>query len=254
MIGNDCSGKVAVVVGGTRGIGREAAVQLARAGAEAVAVTGRSAENAQVVADLVAAEGSVGIPIAVDVSDVEATETAMAGVHDQFGRIDVLVANAGINPYYSRAERVTPEIWDEVLDVNLRGIFFAVTSAGRRMLEQQSGSIIIVSSVTSTKGTAKGMPYVAGKGALDAMVRGLAVEWADRNVRVNAIAPGHIVTDLTEGFRNHDGIRTMLEARIPLGRFGRPDEIAYPIVYLASDASSYLTGQIHIVDGGFLYG
>ncbi|HKB52658.1 MAG TPA: SDR family NAD(P)-dependent oxidoreductase, partial [Ramlibacter sp.] len=186
-----CSGKVALVVGGTRGIGRAVTLALAEAGAQVIA-SGRSLDGAQAVADQAAAANGAHVhPIAFDVSGPHASEQAVLEVVRRFGRIDVLVANAGINPYYVRAEKVTPAIWDEIMGVNLRGLFFCVQAAGMHMLEQGRGSIVSISSVTATVGVARGLPYVASKGGVDAMTRALSIEWADRGVRVNGVAPGY---------------------------------------------------------------
>lgn len=243
-------GKVALVVGGTRGIGRACCLQLARAGA-IVVVSGRSEENAQDVARALGEMGAEASIAVHDVSDVDATSAVIDEVNERYGRIDALVANAGMNPYFLRAEKLTPEVWDTSMGVNLRGLFFAVQAAGRHMLDAGGGSIVTMSSVTAQRGTLRGLPYVAAKGGLEAMTRTLAVEWADRGVRVNGVAPGYIETDLTEGLRQHEGLRTMLLSKVPAARFGATEEVAALVAFLVSDASAYMTGQVLNVDGGF---
>lgn len=248
-----CNGKVALVVGGTRGIGRAAATALAAAGATVI-VSGRSLDSSMLVADEIAAAGGRAHPIALDVSSPEASASAVQDALARFGALDVLVANAGISPYWTRSENVTPEMWDEVMQVNLRGTFFAVQAAGRRMLAQGRGSIVSVSSVTSSVGVIRGLPYVATKGGIDAMTRSLSVEWAPKGVRVNAVAPGYVETDMTHGMRDNPALTASLLSTVPMGRFATPEEIAGAIVFLASDAATYITGQIIVVDGGFAAG
>ena len=244
-------GKVAVVTGSTRGIGRAIVEGLAGAGA-AVTVNGRSSDATQTVAGEIAADGAKTLGVAADVSNAADVDRLIRETIANFGRLDVLVNNAGISPYYKAAETVTETEWDEIMRVNLKSVFLCCQAAGRVMIQQKSGRIINISSIGGQVALPKLLAYTTAKGAINQMTRALAVEWAPYGILVNGIAPAYVETDLTKGLRNNPKLRDELVRQVPLRRLGEAREIVGAAIYLASDAASYVTGHMLNIDGGWL--
>jgi NAD(P)-dependent dehydrogenase (short-subunit alcohol dehydrogenase family) len=242
--GFELDGKVAVVTGGGRGIGRAIARGLAGQGATVV-VCGRDPATIGAVADELG-----GFAHRCDVGREEEVEALLAAVLARYGRIDTLVCNAGVNPIYKGIEATTLEEWQTVIGTNLTGTFLCCKHLGGAM--GQGGSVIAVTSVAGHVGLRKSVPYCASKGGAELLVRALALDWAGRGLRVNAIAPGYFETDLTAGMIGNPVLSQRLLSATPMGRFGQDADIVGAAVYLASDASRYVTGQSLRVDGGYV--
>lgn len=242
-------GKVAVVSGASRGIGRGLVDALAAAGA-GVAVTARDGAVADHIAAEVVAGGGEARGYALDVTDLPAIESTFAQISADFGRFDVLVANAGLGNNHP-AQDVTEADWDSMMDVNLKGLFFTAQAAGRIMLEQGSGRIIAMSSQAGEVGIEQHAVYSASKGGVNQLVRVLALEWGRRGVTVNAVAPTFIYTPGTAERLDDPEYRADVEARIPLGKVGAIADVAGAVVYLASEAGGMVNGSILNVDGGW---
>lgn len=236
--------KTAIVTGGSRGIGYGIARALIDAGARVI-ITARGEDQLR---DAAASLGANCLAIRCDISD-PASIKEMVESAAGLGPIDILVNNAGISPYYKRAEHVTLDEWDAVVDVNQRGTYFCSVEVANRMFESGGGSIINVTSVTGVVPLERQGVYAATKAAVHQLTKVMALEWAPRNVRVNAIAPGWVDTELVGGLfesRHGEGLR----ADIPMGRLATPEDIGGAAVWLASSASSYVTGSIVVIDGG----
>jgi NAD(P)-dependent dehydrogenase (short-subunit alcohol dehydrogenase family) len=240
------AGQVVLVSGGSRGIGRALAGAFARRGARVV-VTGRDPARLEETAR---ALGPDARALPCDVARAEDRRRLVENVLAEFGRVDTLLNVAGVNRR-GRAERFTEEDYDFILDINLKGAFFLSLEVGRAMLERRRGCQIHVASLTSHRPLRGVAPYAMSKAGLAQMTRALALEWGPRGVRVNAIAPGFIRTDLTRPLWERPEMRAWAEAHTPLGRLGEPEDLAGAALFLASDAARFVTGQILYVDGGF---
>lgn len=243
----DLTGKTAVVTGGGRGIGLGIARQLAASGAR-VLIAGRSAKTLEEAASEIGS-GTEHHP--VDVSDEQSVLALRDAAMRKLGFVDVLVNNAGINPYFKRTEATSLEEWSHLIGVNLTGTFLCIRHFVPGMLERGRGSIINITSIAEASGLRRSAAYCAAKGGVAAMTRSMAHDWARSGVRVNCVAPGYVSTDLTEGLEGNEGLAGGVYARTPLGRFAMPHEMSGAVVFLASDASSYVTGGTVYVDGGW---
>ncbi|GAB7020536.1 SDR family NAD(P)-dependent oxidoreductase [Halostagnicola bangensis] len=247
----DLEGRVAVVTGGGRGIGKAVALELAAAGA-AVVPTARTAEEVDAVAEEIESSGGTAMAADADVTDPDAVSAVIERTESEFGALDIVVNNAGFNPddALGRPEDVSTESLESVLEVNLNGAFEVTTAAAESLLESDGGSVINVASVGGLVGLPRQHPYVASKHGLVGLTKSMALDWAP-NVRVNAVAPGYVSTALTEELEANDRLRQSILDRTPLERFASPEEIAGPVVFLASDAASYVTGECLAADGGW---
>lgn len=242
-------GQVALVTGSSRGLGRAMAVALARAGADVV-VNGRDAAGCAAAVREIESHGRRALAVPADLGDRAQVESLVAAAIAWQGRLDVLVNNAGIIRRTPAAEHSDAD-WDAVLRVNLDGVFIAARAAGRHMLGRGAGRIINVASLLSFFGGMTVPGYAASKGAVAQLTKALSNEWAGRGVRVNAIAPGYMRTDNTAALQADAARSREIEARIPAGRWGEPGDLEGAVVFLASAASSYISGHLLTVDGGW---
>ena len=244
--GRTLEGKGALVTGAGTGIGRAIALAFARAGATLV-LNGRRAEPLEAVRREIEADGGKAHVVAADVSDQVQAQKLVDDAKAALGKLDVLVNNAG-KTYDALILRMRWDALDEAIAINLKSVFYLGSAAGKVMLAQKAGAIINISSVVALMGNAGQSAYVAAKAGVIGLTKSLAQEFGSRSIRVNAIAPGFVETDMTRSLT--DAVKERYLAKVPLGRFGSPEEVAGVAVFLAGDAASYVTGQVIAVDGG----
>lgn len=240
------NGKVALVTGASRGIGRAVALKLAAEGADVV-VTATSLERAQKTADEITAKGGKALAVKVDVSSSSDVEALFAKTAEVFGKLDILVNNAGITRD-GLLMRMKDADWDAVIDTNLKGAFVCTREAVKLMGKAKGGSIVNISSVVGEMGNAGQSNYCASKAGLIGLTKAVAREYAKRNITVNAITPGFIETDMTDVLS--PSVKEDLMKQIPAGRFGKPEDIANAVFFLVSEMGSYVTGHVLSVNGG----
>lgn len=246
------SGQVVLVSGGSRGIGLALARGFAERGAQVV-ITGREQSTLDAAAAEISAEGGACAGMACDVARVEEIEPMIERVVTEYGRIDTLLNVAGVN-IRQPAARFSPEQFDFVLDINLRGAFFMAQAVGKRMVELGSGAVVNIDSLNSDAPLKHVAPYAMSKAGVNAMTRSLAMEWGPHGVRVNGLAPGFILTDLTQKLWSNPTMGEWGRFNTPLGRLGRPEDLVGTAIFLASPAAAFLTGQTLYVDGGLIAG
>lgn len=242
-------GKVALITGGSRGIGKATALGFARFGAD-IAIASRTLPDLEAVAEEIRGLGRKALPVAAHVGKLDQIKNLVQIVHKEFGRIDILVNDAGTSPALSGILDIEERLWDSIMNLNLKGLVF-LSQAVARIMKERGGSIINVASVDSFMHEPGIGVYSISKAGVVQATKIMAEEWAKYNIRVNAIAPGHIHTRLGDSiFQAMPDYKKVFLERVPMRRVGDPDEIVGAMIYLASDAATYVTGTTVVVDGG----
>ena len=245
----DLTGRVAIMTGAGRGLGRTMALGLAAAGAD-LALASRTASELESLVEEVQALGRRAIAVPTDVTSPDACEALVEAAITRLGRLDILVNNAGTNVRKAALD-ITPDEYDFVIETNLKGYFNGARAAGRHFVAQGSGKVINISSILGSVALPNQAAYASSKGAIDQLTKVLAIEWATAGVQVNGLAPTYFETDLTRPLFEDPERRAFIEERTPVGRWGQPHELAGAVIFLASDASTFVTGQTLLVDGGW---
>ena len=245
----DMTGKVAVITGSTKGIGRAIAEEMARCGARVV-ISSRKAEACEQVASEMRAQGFDAMAIACHVGKKEDLQNLVDKTNEAWGTIDVLVCNAATNPVYGPTAEMTDDAWDKIMDTNVKGTFWLTNMVLPGMAERGEGAVVLLSSIAGIRGNTTIGTYGVSKAAEAALARNLAVEWGPKGIRVNSIAPGIVKTDFAKAL-TEDPVRIKrAEEKTPLRRLGEPVDIAGLAVFLSTKASAYITGQVIVADGG----
>jgi len=247
----DLTGRVALVTGASRGIGRSIALALARHGA-AVVVASRRLPGCEAVAAEIRAAGGKASAHACHIGEPAQITALLAEIDARHGRIDILVNNAATNPYYGPSIDMELAAWQKTVDVNIRGYFWTSVEAARRMLAQGKGAIVNVASVNAFRPMDGQACYSLTKAAIVNMTQGLAKEWARQGIRVNALVPGLVETKFAAAIHENEKLRAAMERLVPMGRIAQPEEMAGAVLYFLSDAATYTTGTCLTVDGGWL--
>lgn len=243
------TGKSAIVTGASRGIGREIALLLAGEGARVAVNYSGSRDKAEEVVQLIAASGGEAFAVQADVSNVDSVKAMVEETLKTFGSIDILVNNAGITRD-NLLMRMKDDEWDDVININLKGVFLCTKGVTRQMMKQRAGKIVNVASIVGVSGNAGQANYVAAKAGVIGFTKTAAKELASRNINVNAVAPGFITTDMTDAL--NEDVKSQMLTAIPLGKLGNPADVAKTVLFLLSDDAAYITGQTIHVDGGMV--
>ncbi|ANU22874.1 3-oxoacyl-[acyl-carrier-protein] reductase [Planococcus donghaensis] len=243
------AGKTAIITGGSRGIGAEIARKFAADGAKVVVNYSGSQEKAEAVVADIEANGGNAIAVKANVADAESVKAMVDETMKTFGSVDILVNNAGITRD-NLMMRMKDDEWDDVININLKGVFICTKAVTRQMMKQRSGRIVNIASIVGVMGNAGQANYVAAKAGVIGLTKTTARELASRGITANAVAPGFITTDMTEQLS--DDVQKTMMGQIPLGRFGAPEDVAKAALFLASDDASYMTGQTLHLDGGMV--
>ncbi len=247
----DLTEKTALITGGNNGIGLGMAQALADAGAS-VAIWGRNEERNEAAADSIRSQGGEIHAFGVDVASEDAVVESFAATVEALGHVDAVFANAGVGALATPFGEMTTEEWRRIFAVNMEGVFWTFREAVNHMKPRRAGSLVVTSSVSADMGFPRGEHYAATKAGVRAMIQGIAVEYGRYNIRANAVAPGWVVTGMTGTFIDGDRFEANVKPRIPVGRWGTPEDFGGIAVYLASDASSWHTGDTITIDGGYL--
>jgi gluconate 5-dehydrogenase len=246
----DLTGRVAVVTGSTKGIGYGLALGLAQRGADLV-ITSRTQSDCETTAETIRKLGRRALAKSCDVTNWQSVEMLSAAVLKEFGKVDILVNNAG-TAITKPAEQLTEQDWDRVINVDLKGVFFCSVIFGRTMIAQKAGRIVNIGSILGVIGDKQVLPYCVAKGGVIQMTKALALEWAKHNIRVNALCPGYIKTPMNEAdLTGNERIYNHIIGKTPMRRLGQVEELVGALLFLVSDASSFMTGQSLIIDGGW---